>query len=106
VLDCLVAEGLQSDARFAENYARQRADKGFGPLRIGLELRQRGVEVPADGLGDEASGWAERAARVRSRRFGKGRPGDLRERARQARFLEYRGFTAEQIRQSLNGDEQ
>jgi len=39
---------------------------------------------------------------VRSKRFGDAMPEDFKERARQARFLQYRGFTSEQIREVLN----
>ena len=43
VLQDLIDEGLQSDARFAESYIRMRAMNGFGPERIPLELAERGV---------------------------------------------------------------
>ena len=36
-------EGLLSDERFAESYMHSRKRKGFGPLRIKNELRERGV---------------------------------------------------------------
>ena len=37
-------ENLQSDERYAESYVRQRVDKGYGPIRIRQELRQKGCE--------------------------------------------------------------
>ena len=40
----LKEEGLQSDQRFTEAYIRMRARRGFGPQRIELELRERGIE--------------------------------------------------------------
>ena len=42
-LDFLEKEGLQSDKRFAECYARFRGAKGFGPHRIKRELIQKKV---------------------------------------------------------------
>ncbi len=42
-LSALVDDGLLSDARYAESYVRSRMGKGFGPVRIREELRQRGV---------------------------------------------------------------
>ena len=36
-------EGLLSDERFAESYIHSRKRNGFGPLRIKIELRERGV---------------------------------------------------------------
>ena len=45
--------------------------------------------------------WDELARAVRSRRFGETLPATRDERARQARFLEQRGFAAEHIRAAL-----
>jgi regulatory protein len=103
VLDALAAERLQSDARYAEQYLRQRAEKGYGPLRIAQELRQRGIaESQVDeALARQEFDWAEQASAVRAKRFGRMPPRDIRERAKQVRFLEYRGFAADQIRQVL-----
>ena len=39
----LTAEGLQSDRRFAESFVQSRVNQGKGPLRIRLDLGQRGV---------------------------------------------------------------
>ena len=41
---------------------------------------------------------------MRRKRFGADPPSDFRERARQARFLEYRGFSRDQIRAALEVD--
>jgi regulatory protein len=102
-LDALAATDLQSDRRYAEGYCRARAAQGFGPVRIRGELASRGVD---HGLIDEildASGedWAEKARFVRRKRFGAREPEDFSERARQMRFLEYRGFGHAQIRAAL-----
>lgn len=45
--------------------------------------------------------WFAQAGRVRQRRFGARPPRDYAERAKQARFLQYRGFTFEQIQRAL-----
>src|SRR5579885_2595342 len=46
VLSGLEAERAQSDDRFVSEYVRQRSEKGYGPLRIQQELRQRGITAP------------------------------------------------------------
>jgi regulatory protein len=108
VVASLVAERLLSESRFLEQFIRQHAGRGHGPVRIRMELRERGV---ADAEIDEALGaatedWAALARDARRRRFGVSLPGDLRERARQARFLQYRGFSPGQIRAALGpGDD-
>lgn len=94
----LVREGLASDARFAEAFAAHRARRGQGPVRIRVELESRGV---AGELIDEqlrAHDWVAVASAARDKRFGAAAPADYREWARQARFLQNRGFTSEQVR--------
>lgn len=101
----LVTDGLVSDERFAEAFVRYRAERGYGPLHIQAELRERGVDdsVTATYLDPSDSQWLQRCEEVRVKRFGTVRPEDFKERARQARFLQYRGFSAEQVRRTLDG---
>lgn len=99
ILDELVARDWLSDQRYAEAYVRMRSDKGYGPLRIRNELSERGI---ADVLVNQAfaeSGrdWFALASHVRERKFGVSQPGDFKTRAKQSRFLQYRGFDFEQI---------
>ena len=96
----LAAQGLVSDRRFAEAYVRGRFERGFGPQRIQSELRERGVatDLAAETLAELSGAWVDSAARQRNKRFGAGLPEDARERARQMRFLQQRGFTGDQIR--------
>lgn len=102
-LDALVGERLLSDQRYAGQFVGQRAARGKGPVRIRMELRHRGVESDTveDSVAAADVDWVESARVLRRRRFGAEPPADARERAKQARFLQYRGFTAEQIRAAL-----
>ena len=54
--------------------------------------------------GEEAPDFAALAKATRSRKFGPEIPKDRKERARQARFLQYRGFSNDHIRAALDGD--
>lgn len=107
VLDRLQAEGYQSDGRFTEQYVESRKAKGFGPLRISRELRERGVDAMLieQWLDPHETDWTELLRSCSRRKFGSGLPGDFRERAKRARFLEYRGFPTEMIRSELWLDE-
>ena len=94
------ASHLQSDTRAAESYMRGHADR-LGTSRLRQNLKSRGVtgEVIAaqfaEGvLPDEL----ERARAVWTRKFS-APPTDAREWARQARFLQGRGFSSDIIRQ-------
>jgi regulatory protein len=83
-------------------FIRSRISRGQGPVRIAQELRSRGIADTAvrEALAGGEHDWAALAREVLARQF-KGPPADLKGRARQIRFLEYRGFTAAQIRAAL-----
>jgi len=95
------------ETRFAESYVRSRVQHGYGPLRIRQELRQRGVEENTQAMALEtyADTWIEAACQARHKRFGEALPQDIKTRAKQARFLTYRGFTSEQIRTAFEWSE-
>jgi regulatory protein len=103
----LAGEGLVDESRFVEAFVVSRIRRGYGPIRIRAELTQRGIGAePIRERLETACDWRELAGEVRRRRFGAGRPRDFRERARQARFLEYRGFAAEHIRGCFGGEDE
>jgi regulatory protein len=106
-LDELEQERLLSEDRFVESLVQTRRDQGHGPIRIRHDLRNKGI---ADHLIDRwldegDSDWLDIIARVRRQKFGDELPADYTERARQARFLQTRGFTAEQIQKVLKDDD-
>ena len=107
VLDSLAVRHLQSDARYAEALVSSRAGRGQGPVRIRRELAERGVAAATiDAALDEAGqDWFALARATRRRRFGGDPPAEWNERVRQSRFLEYRGFSSEQIRFALGSDD-
>jgi len=98
-LAALVADRLLSNARFAESYVHSRIQRGSGPQKIRTELRERGIsdDLIDNSLDAYADSWRELARQVREKRFGSSQPGDYRERSRQMRFLQQRGFSAGQI---------
>ena len=106
VLTQLQANNLLSDERFVENYLRVRISKGYGPLRIEQELRERGISstLLSQALNFHDPQWLPRAQQAWQKRFGqKNLSGDRREQAKQIRFLQYRGFTSTQIKAVLSG---
>lgn len=106
VLDDLESRGLLSDQRFAENYIRHRFNRGFGPVRIRRELQEKGVaeSLTAEALARAEIDWYAHAHQVWRKKFGQSAPKEYKERARQARFLQYRGFGHDHIQQVLDGD--
>jgi len=105
-LDHLESTGALAADRFTESFIRSRVAKGQGPVRIRADLVNHGVDgaAAAELLRNAGIDWAEAAQTVRRKRFGAELPKDYAERARQARFLEYRGFSGAEIRAALGGD--
>ena len=76
-----------------------RSKKGFGPLRIAEELRERGV---ADALSykelfKSQYDWFEVATIVWQKKFKGVQARDVKDKSKQVRFLHYRGFGYEYI---------
>ncbi len=98
-LDRLQQENLQSDSRFIESVVNSRVSAGFGPVKIKYELRQKGISV--EWVDDYFSGmtveWEQLMAAQRSKKFGQIIPVDYREKMKQARFLQNRGFSTESV---------
>lgn len=105
VIEELAAENLQSDDRYTEAYVNERVGKGYGPLRIMQVLRSRGIDdrLIDQYLAPNDSEWTRRAAEVHMRHFGVIQPRDQRTCAKAVRFLQQRGFSAEQIHRALRG---
>jgi regulatory protein len=101
----LVKRGWLSDVRYAEQSIRAKARR-FGPLKLAQQLRARGVDeetiargfraAAADGVSSMESVWRSR--------FHAPAP-DVRERARQARFLQGRGFALDDVMRFLSSME-
>ena len=107
VVDRLAVEGLQNDQRFVDAFLRSRINQGKGPVRIRLELRQHGIDafVVEARLSEAGEDWTALAARARAKKFGEELPREFREKARQMRFLQYRGFESDQVRRAVGGED-
>lgn len=104
VLGRLADDNLQSDGRFAESYARQRAGRGYGPVRIRQEMRERGLSdsAIAAAFADAELDWSCNAGTVFRKKFGEPASVAEKERARRARFMQYRGFAADHYRHLID----
>ena len=101
----LVQERLLDDARYTERYVASRAERGQGPVRIAAELASLGAqrELIEAALGSGPD-WPAVARAVRRRKFGAVPADSWAEKARPARFLQYRGFSADHIRAATGAD--
>ncbi|UCV28483.1 recombination regulator RecX [Ferribacterium limneticum] len=105
VLDTLQAERLLSDHRYAAQRVVARAGR-YGNARLKQELRQKGVgdDDIAAAL-PEAGDETDRCRAIWAKKFGH-LPESAEERAKQMRFLQYRGFSGDAIRRVMRGVDQ
>jgi regulatory protein len=105
VVSELHERGFVNDERYAQQYLSLHAERGHGPLRIGRDLNALGIDPTlveaALAAGED---WNRRARELRIRRFGLEVPADWPGKARQARFLQYRGFSNDHIRAALGSE--
>lgn len=102
-LDKLENDQLLSDERFTESYVSYRQRAGFGPVKIVGELRERGIgdQVAGRHINVSAPVWTELAEAARVKKFGETQPVTAKERQRQQRFLQYRGFNHSHFKHGL-----
>ena len=101
MLGQLEAQDLLSDVRFAECYLRYRKCSGFGPLGISAELRRAGVaswQVTRCLQVVSEAQWQQQLAQLYCARFGSHKPQTYNVAVKRMRFLQQRGFRAEQIK--------
>jgi regulatory protein len=105
LLDELEARGWLSEERLAEQ-AVAGARGRYGPRRVLYALRNKGVSDAVLKRAESAlkAQEFEQARAVWSKRFDRAAR-DVRERAKQARFLEGRGFSAAVIRRVLRANQ-
>lgn len=99
VLKELSESELQSDQRFAQMYTHARAERGYGPIRIEKELRVRGVteDIIHEVLAEYEDSWSTYLEKLIRKKFRQGLARDYYQRAKQLRFLQYRGFSISKI---------
>jgi regulatory protein len=99
VLVGLKEDNLQSDERFVEAFVSSRIRKGQGPHRISMELQQRGLDQPLAerAVAESGADWAVLVVEVMVKKYGGKSCHDFSERAKRSKFLQYRGFNADQI---------
>ncbi|MGI9317978.1 MAG: regulatory protein RecX [bacterium] len=95
----LIQQNAQSDQRFAKQLGRARVNSGKGSILLEQELNQHRIDpiIIESTMDDYAGEWKQLAENARVKKFGPDLPTDYKEWARQARFLQQRGFTVSDI---------
>lgn len=106
LLDEFKQRGWVSDARFTEQIVHARKAK-FGSLRVANELREKGVadHLIADAVAQVKSNEFEHARDIWQKKY-KAAPANREDWAKQARFLQSRGFGFDIIKRVLNGTDE
>jgi len=89
------------DARFARQFIASRSRKGYGPARISQELTQKGIdrETGEEAMRESDIDWIEIAREQAQRKYGDPLPAVFAEKVKVQRFLLYRGFLMEDIKE-------
>lgn len=102
-IERLLEKGYLSDERFAQSTCRYRVNRGYGWRYIANELKQKGVcSTIIQQLQNNCEiDWYLQAELAYNKRFGESRlegsPPTQKEQAKKIRFLQYRGFSADEI---------
>ena len=97
VIASLIQKDYQSNERFTTEFIQMRFNQGKGPIKIRLDLKQRGI----DQFDLSGFDFYALAYKIRERKFGQSVPSDFKEKAKQQRFLQSRGFSFEHTNQSF-----
>ncbi|MDY7025552.1 MAG: regulatory protein RecX [Pseudomonadota bacterium] len=102
------ARGYLDDQRFAQLFIESRVSRGYGPIKIRFELKQKGVEksLVQSSMSELEVDWSIQAKTLRERRFGASLPTEMKDKKKQMRFLASRGFDYEHIKDGLLPDEE
>ena len=103
----LQADGLQDDRRFVEGFAQSRVNQGKGPVKIQAELAGKRLKsgIVDEVLDEMDVDWFELASEVRLKKFGPDQPDNFKDKARQMRFLQSRGFEMAHIQSAVASDD-
>lgn len=93
----LAEQKYQSDERFSEAFILMRFNQGKGPIKISMELKSRGISE----FDLTLFNWFELAKNVKYKKFGDSKFLDYKEKSKQKRFLQSRGFGFDEINQAF-----
>ena len=97
----LARENYQSDQRVAEMMLASQKRKGKGPNRIKMALKSKKLDsaLVQDEL--KETNWLEQAYQLKVRKYGVDVAQDVKLKAKQIRFLQYRGFEMDVIMKAI-----
>ena len=101
LVDELSRENYQSDQRVAEMTVRSQIRKGKGPNRIKLALNAKSIDKALAKNDMDEVDWYEQAYLLKVKKYGTEVATDAKIKAKQIRFLQYRGFEMDAIMKAI-----
>ncbi|WP_173911144.1 regulatory protein RecX [Acinetobacter sp. Marseille-Q1618] len=98
----LAQENYQSDQRVAEMTVRSQIRQGKGPNRIKMALRTKHLDKSLVNEDLQDIDWYEQAYQLKVKKYGTEVSKDPKIKAKQIRFLQYRGFEMDAIMKAIN----
>ncbi|KAF1027119.1 MAG: Regulatory protein RecX [Acinetobacter bereziniae] len=105
LVDELSENNYQSDQRVAEMTVRSQVRKGKGPNRIKLALRAKHLDKSLVQQDIAEIDWYEQAYQLKVKKYGFEVSKDPKIKAKQIRFLQYRGFEMDAIMKAISRKE-
>lgn len=102
LVDELSANNYQSDQRVAEMTVRSQVRRGKGPNRIKLALRAKQLDKALVQEDISEIDWYEQAYQLKVKKYGTEVSKDPKIKAKQIRFLQYRGFEMDAIMKAIS----
>lgn len=105
LVDEFARENYQSDQRVAEMTVRSQIRQGKGPNRIKLALNAKSIDKALAKNDMEEIDWYEQAYLLKVKKYGTEVATDAKIKAKQIRFLQYRGFEMDAIMKAIRRKE-
>lgn len=102
----LARENYQSDQRLAEMLLASQKRQGKGPNRIKMALKNKKVDSSLISEELKETDWTEQAYQLKVKKFGTEVANEPKLKAKQIRFLQYRGFDMDAIMKAIRRKEQ
>lgn len=102
LVDELSRENYQSDQRVAETLLSSQKRKGKGPNQIKMKLKSKKIDTALISEELKETDWLQQAYELKVKKFGTEVTKDPKLKARQIRFLMYRGFEMDTIMKAIN----
>ena len=105
LVDELATQNYQSDQRVAEMMLSSQKRKGKGPNRIKLALKSKKIDSSLIQEELKETDWNEQAYQLKVKKFGLAVEKEAKLKAKQIRFLMYRGFEMDAIIKAITRKE-